>query len=1015
MKNQTRLGNIFFKVILGFIFVSPLLWSCTGMDELRDKIDVIEDRLDSLETSLNGQILAFNEFCTGQATISECKTNKDGSHTITLSDGTKFTVQPGYSALLTYIEEDGVKYWAMYNSDGKAIALKDGNGHKIPVEAELPKVVKEDGEYVLVIGDNEYVTGISADEIVTIFTSYELLKDDSGNVYAVTFTFGDDLKFTIPVDGYKGFSFHLVGDINGTVIKDFYVSFGKTSRVKIDIDDVHDYVMQIPDGWRVKEINDEYAGEAFLEITAPLETSVIAGAAVASGDLKVVAVVEGGKSMVAKLELSTEPFKRMSNTVSNAVIEKYNGVDKVVYGLCEYESFDADAVLVNAETLLQANDKGVSDVNVDIDLVELFGEELDVEKRYVLWAVAAFYGGEGDNVGFTLDETVYSHEFGAISAEVTLGKVSFNDAMVSVSLAGFTSFYGGTVLKKENLVEDILYQVNNDILDPYVEPMSYEGSAFLFPDSEANIGIEKVSEVVYVTWVIPVTEGKDIFTEEDIVFKEFTLPSVTSGGNVSVSASEATVDRVSIDVPLSAEGGTRIYYVFVNNTEHNRLQTEEAKAEYILKNATFVEGSSVNAVIDRLKPNSKMFILALATDADGKYGDILDLSYTTEKMAYNSISVSIDVVDVGQSNAKLSVTATGGTVQEYVFWAGRSTEEFWTDLDGLKANAEEYIALYPDDSDVKRAMANYSLSEGVLTMTGLKGSSDYVVLVLAKDENGLYSHAGYKKFSTLAVDLGTIVRAGSTEWESAKSQVVINWVAEKYAKGAEGSVYAFNIKVPTNLTAYVLCITEEYFKENPDTQTIEEQIIDIEAMCSRKYDAGKVVTNPDGSFVQEPDWVDDNGEIHTSSLLNVYDFYVHGYPTNGFATYFASSGHGAGNCTSWNEGECSNYAYALNHITKRHSIDYYKEYVKNNRGSYCQKQEVIDKCAEDLFNAYYPYYKDAEPLIYVNDGTGLYMEQHYASGVDDEGKVIDDVYVVFKDAEGNYYEPMFFPVENHWN
>lgn len=43
------------------------------------------------------------------------------------------------------------------------------------------------------------------------------------------------------------------------------------------------------------------------------------------------------------------------------------------------------------------------------------------------------------------------------------------------------------------------------------------------------------------------------------------------------------------------------------------------------------------------------------------------------------------------------------------------------------------------------------------------------------------------------------------------------------------------------------------------------------------------------------------------------------------------------------------------------------------------------------------------------------MEQHYASGVNDEGKVVDDVYVVFKDAEGNYYEPMFFPVENHWN
>ena len=42
------------------------------------------------------------------------------------------------------------------------------------------------------------------------------------------------------------------------------------------------------------------------------------------------------------------------------------------------------------------------------------------------------------------------------------------------------------------------------------------------------------------------------------------------------------------------------------------------------------------------------------------------------------------------------------------------------------------------------------------------------------------------------------------------------------------------------------------------------------------------------------------------------------------------------------------------------------------------------------------------------------MEQHYGSGPDDAGNVVDDVYVLFKDAEGNYYEPMSFPVPNNF-
>ena len=69
---------------------------------------------------------------------------------------------------------------------------------------------------------------------------------------------------------------------------------------------------------------------------------------------------------------------------------------------------------------------------------------------------------------------------------------------------------------------------------------------------------------------------------------------------------------------------------------------------------------------------------------------------------------------------------------------------------------------------------------------------------------------------------------------------------------------------------------------------------------------------------------------------------------------------------------------------------------------------------EQFEDAYYPYYKDAKPLIYINEGSPLFVEQHYASGPNDKGQVIDDVYVVLRDSEGNYYEPMSFEVPNYF-
>ena len=636
----------------------------------------------------------------------------------------------------------------------------------------------------------------------------------------------------------------------------------------------------------------------------------------------------------------------------------------------------------------------------------------------MLWAIPAFYKDSATDAAYhVIDGLIIAQEFGGTIVKQELSDVLFNDATLNFSLSGTDSYYGGTCELTDNAITEIFFRINNGMDEPFTAPMTYTGSVFDFPNADAAAGVVVKSNTTYITWVIPCIDGRKTYSAEDMVSKEFTLPEVTEGGTIEVTAGTAEVSKISISVPLTAEGASRIYYMYLTSRSANRQEDDAARAAYLLKNGTVIEGASVVATVDNLTPKTERYLFAMAVDQSGKYGAVKVMNFTTDELVYNDMTLELTASNIGQTNATVSVNTYDSDV-EYIYWAGKQTEEFWLNLSGSNAKekagaAQELLALYPDNADIQKAMKKFTLKDGVLDMTDLKGNTIYQVVMIAKDADGNFSTAGHTQFTTLAVDLGTIVTKDTQTWKDAQAKVDIEWHHNKFSLAANSNMsayYAFDIKVPTDLTAYILCMTEEYFEQNPDTQTLEDMIIDIEAQCSRKYDAGRVTYDENGEYVCEPDWIDDNGNVHQGTLLNVYDFYVHGYPTNGFATYFATGSHGAANCTAWEAGECSNYAYALEHINKRLTLDFYKTLFREQKG--LKIQSVIDKAAQDYFEAYYPYYKDAKPLIYENNGEALYMENHYASGPNDEGVVIDDVIVLFKDAQGNYYEPMFFEVPN---
>ena len=1014
--------------LLCITMAAPMVVSCYDDTAIWEEIDGINGRLNDLEAKLNGQIQALSDLVAGgDILISSLDKKEDGSYLVTLSNGTKFSVLPAgtsVTGIVTYKVIDGVGYWAKYEADGTLKLILDDSGNKIPVETEVPTVKEKDGKFYLVIGDKEYETGFDSDTVVSIITDYEINKDETGNVYSVTFTFGsEELTFTVPMKGYLGFSFRLGSAGQTRVIKDYYVDFASTSQIIAGMDGVVDYVLQIPDGWRVTEEKDELMGETYLNITAPSKAAVQAGDAVAEGDLKVVAVVEGGKAMAARLFLTTSPFKTFTTTSSNAVMEIRNGVDKFIYGLVEYP-MDEAAVFAEAKALLAANDKGVAMGNVNIPLSEISSTQISSGIRYVLWAMPAFYDYKEDGAGYYLKEGVTAtYEFTYNNIKLENVSVAYNDALIKLDMGGATSFFGGTVIKSDTWVEEALVEMNNGLTDPYKQPLAYEGSAFSFP--VASVLTPEPGET-YVTWVAPFVEGKEAYLKDDIVYVEYTLSEITSGGSVNIAAGDAVISRISVEVPLTAEGATSVLYIFESDRTAGRYKTQEAQAEYLLASGTRVNEQACTAFKDKLKPSTDWVLFAMAIDKDGKYGTVIKETYTTEDIVYNDLEVKLSVNgDPSSKWAEVKVEVSGGTSEELLWWYGRETDTFWTSeeyCNKRKADAEEYMSLYPNDSAIQRAMSSSTLSDGILRMEELVPSSNYVVVMLAKDQSGEYSHAGQVKFSTLSADLGTLVLSDNQKWVDAKKFIEDNivWNEDEFYLPGQSmgyGAYSFDIKIPTDLTAYITCFATEATK-------MTEIILEVEELAGGMTIENPVIYDENGNQPTLPDWYDDNGKFIQGTLLNVAKMYPHGAASKGYVTYFPSSGHA--DCFAWESGKCSHYEHQKNLIAQYCSLDYWREFIidfgnythegdPNSPHSRSLKDpEKIEAIASQYHQLYYKYYHGTEPIIFVNNGDALHVVDREATGLDTNGNVVEQVTVVLRDKDGNYYEPIYIPVPNYF-
>ncbi len=952
MKNSLK---FFGKMALCAALVCPMAVSCETHEpyddsEIKEQIDMIINKLFELEEKMNNEIAALKDLLKGNLLISDVVTGSDGVTTVTLSDGKTLELLPkaDLKSFVTYITSGGVDYWAYIDANGKKQYFLNEKGEAIPVLSETPEVITRDGESFLVVGGVEYpLSGNS------VFSDYELITDEyTGEVYAVTFTFGEGMSFTVTVDGAAGFMFVRNDMIWGPVaISEQYVPNGMTAKVQYQAFGVVDYLLQVPDGWRVKPYEDAFLGNGF-EIAAPSAEFVESGIAVGEGELKVMAVLQGGRAAVAKLDLTTKAFKEFGVSFGNANVKMNNGLNKYVYGVCETSSFDEEAVFAKAVEVMDMYDYpagyGVEffDLN-NVPVSDIMQSEPVPGNSYTLWALPAFYD-EVTSEYSLVEGTFVTSNFTYTTVEMEVVNQSSRDAKIDIEVRGAEAYYFGVSPKDWFLAEDVANMANfPDYYVPQTE-LIYSGSAFELAEVAAESGTQ------YVAWLVVVEEGKT-YSAADVFTCEFATEDLQPGSAVKVVA-EVVETSLDVAARLTSEGAEKIYYAFLKESDAKKYADDASRAAYLFESGWYMEaeyGVDVKASDFgiKMKPEMEVVLMALATDNEGKYSEILYQECTTKPLEYNDMTVTVTVALNSPEEMKLNVTVAGGEPVEYLYWIGKTSDNTWKStnyLGGSAETAQKYMYLNATAPRFTDIAGKYPVVDGVISMTDHTPGVQYAIVIMAKDAAGLYSKAAELKFTPYARNIGTIVTESDPKWEQTRPS--IEWIEERFTPqiGMMLGAYGFNITVSSGYTAYVLCASDEFFTEgNVDAKpmSVEEKILTIIAAADKSRDSERVV---DQELYQEMGY----------PYGHEFYRYLHGDPNFGYAVLWASE--------AFHESVCG-------------CVPVDEERSAWNGVKFVQKQVVV--------------YNEGKPVQFVN-----------SSAAGSKTEIVDRVFVVLQDLDGNCYQ-----------
>ena len=359
-----------------------------------------------------------------------------------------------------------------------------------------------------------------------------------------------------------------------------------------------------------------------------------------------------------------------------------------------------------------------------------------------------------------IEDLVYAYYYPTIKATITPveGGISTSDVEVEVKVVGATSYYVGLVTEEMTygFPIDSYMQMQEGPFGYFQMALQYGMPDYAFQQMGMPFGGEygyempetlKASDImggalmpstkIYM-WVFPVVEGLDLadYTYEKNLkpyIYEFTTEGLSAGGSATVEFGEAGLAFTSMSVELTAtEGASMIYYNWYDVDTFNEMD-EDSLAEELIAGGYVISGDAgvARSGYDmEVTPGAQFVLVALAIDAEGKYGEVIYDTFTAPEITFSetfkaSFGEETSAVYYSGYKYDFPITVTGGTAAKYYYvW---STTEY----------SDEDLANLPLTYDYDynfRSITN--VSAGKIAGQYADASSTYYLAVVVESTDG---------------------------------------------------------------------------------------------------------------------------------------------------------------------------------------------------------------------------------------------------------------------------------------
>ncbi len=725
--------------------------------------------------------------------VTNVSKNADGDVVITFVDGASVTIPTTpRESLVTVVEVDGVKYWAVIE-DGVAKSLEVPVGHvdvKFQVNEDNCLLFSVDGGATW--SETGAYVADDADSLIDFYQgetdemdweTYEFIKEDfytvvfGGETYYLPIYKVDNSVVALKA-GKTYFSYgeaKTVDVVLSEITSMYVMSKPDGWRAKLDGKKL---TVTAPAEANVTSGVAEADGEVLLHCTTSEGKCKVAVLAVATTPGFSLTLAEDGTLVIINPEVVTQTDMWGETTTD---------FNDAFVGLAEVAAFEADpiAYVSGIQDNYDAMWYGLSNwkmnsVEYDEDWNPIYSIggaytpgtyevdviETTVPEMYADWT----YGDEIPATPFVvwacpMDENgmprtgdlVYGYYYPSVKATITSVAASTSDVEVSVSVIGTDHYYVGLV------TEEMLYgfpvdqymQMQEGPFGYFQMALQYGMADYAFQQmgtpyggefgeqmpetitaSMLNYGQPLMPNTKFYMWVFPVIDGVELadYTYEKNMkpyIYEFTTEGLSAGGSATVEFGEAALSFTGMSVELASEDATMIYYNWFDTDTYNAFADDAAITEALLNEGYVIGGDMGEAVNQNdITPGAEFFLVALAVDAEGKYGEFDSKRYAAPELKFSETfkasfgEYSSSVFNSGY-RYNFPITVEGGEAAKYYYvW---STTEYTDEQLANLPLSYEYDYNFRDTTDV---------AAGQLAGMYANASSTYYLAVVVESTTG---------------------------------------------------------------------------------------------------------------------------------------------------------------------------------------------------------------------------------------------------------------------------------------